>query len=602
MTAQEDTAQGGTAMPPATAQARVIVDELVRCGVEDVVLCAGSRSAALAIALAEAENADRLRLHVDVDERGAGFVAVGIAKVSGAPVGVLCTSGTAVANLLPSVVEASHSGLPLVLLTADRPAELRQVGANQTTDQVRMFDGFVRVCIDVPAAEDRSGQVGYWRSVISSAVAAATSPWDPGPVQVNVAARVPLVGTGEQWHEPLDGRPGGLPWHADGRLSSWAAPELGDLIEPVPERGLVIIGDCGQDEAEAAQRLAIGYGWPVIAEPSANAAAGGTTLAHGPLVLAAIGVDEEFAPDLVVTVGKVGLERSVNQVIVDTAARPDGVHVDVNSAAASRGSDPNRTAAMVLSSVPLPPVDAEPDMGWFDLWEAADRAVGVAVDRAIEDAPGLLGAEVARQVYALTDPTSLLLVGASWPVRHVFRYAGHHESPGFVIGNRGQSGIDGLVSTTLGAALAHDGPVIGLIGDIAFLHDVNALLLASEVEDEADAVLVVIDNDGGGIFSELEQAGVADDDAFERVFGTPQGQDLVQVATGFGVDAVRVRDAAELVDRVNEAIEAGGVHVVVASTVSRGDEAHWGRQVAEDVADAVAEAAAGELEDDLDGD
>ena len=321
-------------MNPSTAMARVIVDELVSGGVTEVVLCPGSRSAALAIAFAEADARGDLRLHVRVDERSAGFVALGLAKVSREPVVVVTTSGTAVANLAPAMVEASYSGVPIIALTADRPAEMRDTGASQTIDQARFFDGLTRWQHDLAVAEERVGQVRYWRSVIARAVAITTEPGSAGPVHLNVAFRDPLVpDSDESWVEPLgltllgtdpDER---LPTAADARLAMAAAQPLDEILllvagptaDPdhvVPARGVVVVGDVLDLEyADAAVALAEACGWPLLSEPSGNARSGDTALAHGPLLLADPTFAAEHVPEIVVVVGTPGLSRSVLRLI-----------------------------------------------------------------------------------------------------------------------------------------------------------------------------------------------------------------------------------------------------------------------------------------------
>ncbi|MCW2779332.1 MAG: 2-succinyl-6-hydroxy-2,4-cyclohexadiene-carboxylic acid synthase/2-oxoglutarate decarboxylase, partial [Frankiales bacterium] len=234
-------------MNPSTALARVLVDELVRGGVRDAVLSPGSRSAPLAFALHDADAAGRLRLHVRIDERSAGFLAVGLAKASGRPVPVVTTSGTAVANLHPAVLEAAHSGASLVVLSADRPPELRGAGANQTVDQLGLYGGAVRLFTELGVPEVRAGQNAYWRSQTCRVLAAAAS----GPVQVNVALRDPLVPTEGDWPEDLDGRPGGAPWTA-----VLPAAEPAGLPDDLPARTVVVLGDGPPGPAAAAQALA----------------------------------------------------------------------------------------------------------------------------------------------------------------------------------------------------------------------------------------------------------------------------------------------------------------------------------------------------------
>jgi len=284
---------------PATALARTLVDELVRGGVTDAVLSPGSRSAPLALALA---GCPAVRLHVRIDERTAGYLAVGLALRSGRPVPVVCTSGTAAANLHPAVLEASHAHLPLLVVTADRPPELRGTGANQTVDQVGLYGGAVRLSVDLGVPERRAGQVAYWRSVAARALVSSMD----GPVHVNVALREPLVPDGDDdWPEPLTGRPGGEPWLAAQRPLATSS-----RLDTVPERGVVLVGAGAVDPAAAAG-LAEAAGWPLLAEPTSGARCGPAALGSYPLLLADAAFAADHRPEVVVTVGKPGLSRSV---------------------------------------------------------------------------------------------------------------------------------------------------------------------------------------------------------------------------------------------------------------------------------------------------
>jgi len=496
---------------PSTALARVLVDELARCGVRDAVLAPGSRSAPLALALG---GQDRIRVHVRIDERSAGYLALGLAT-NGRPTAVVCTSGTATANLFPAVLEASYAGVPLIVLTADRPPELRGTGANQTVDQVGLYGGATRFTADVGVPEQRPGAVRFWRSLTARAVAAATDRRDPGPVHLNLPLREPLVPDGEDsWveHIQLDGAE---PWTVVHAEPAPARP----LTDPVPERGAVVVGH-GATEPAAARRLAENCGWPLLSEPTGNARSGPNAIATYPLLLADPGFAADMRVDLVVVVGKPGLSRSLlgwlgqahRVVVVDPS---------------SRWADPVRRASLVLPAVPT----AEPreSTGWLRSWRRADAGARSVVDDVLDEGDGLTEPRLARDLLAALPPRSLLLAGSSRPIRDLEAYAGPRDDVA-VIGNRGVSGIDGLVSTALGAALVHDGPAYALLGDLAFLHDHNGLVLGPG-EIRPDLRLVVVDNDGGGIFSTLPPASQP---GFDRLFGTPHGLDLAAVATAAG--------------------------------------------------------------------
>jgi len=576
---------------PSTAQALVMVDEFIRCGITDAIVSPGSRSAPLAMALAEAEQRGEISLHVRLDERVAGFLAVGIAKVTGVPPLVVTTSGTAAVNLHPAVVEADLSGVPLIVMTADRPPQLRGVGANQVIRQPGMFGTDVRTCIDMATATRQPGGVRYWRSTAARAVAAATDAMRPGPVHLNVSFADPLVPDDDPvWVEELEGRPDGRPWTADVRLVAGMSTPLDEVLDSlldntqVPARGLVIIGDHDDHEAiELVDDLADAMGWPVISEPSGNGAGCITALSHGPLLLADAAFAGDHMAQIIVTVGRVGLNRSVLRAI-STAE----LHVAVTTHA--EWSDPTRSADVVVASVPLPPTEMEIDESWLESWQRADVLAAAAVETALFSRDeALTGMQVARVAASAVPDGGLFFVGASSSVRHVGTFAANTVQDAVILGNRGTSGIDGTLSSAWGAAtvLQRNGGsgAVALLGDHSFLYDSNALLTPAE-EERPDLVIVVIDNDGGGIFSTLEQGAPEHAATFDRVFGVPLGIDLVHLSLTLGIPAEAAATAEALQRAVDEAIGLGGVRVVVARTCSREREA----QILTDVQTAVSAA------------
>ncbi len=515
-------------MNPATALARVLADELARCGVTEAVIAPGSRSGPLALALLAQEG---LRIHVRIDERSAAFLALGLAAASGRCVPVVCTSGTAAAAFHPAVVEADAAGIGLLVLTADRPPELRGTGASQTIDQLGLYGRSVRMFSEVGVPEAIPGQVAYWRSLVGRAVAASAD----GPVHLNVALREPLLPDGtENWPEPLDGRSGGRPWVTVRPSVPGGAPDLTDVLGgPVPERGAVVVGADAPDPA-AAVALARACGWPLFAEPTSGARFGPQAVAAYPLILA----DANFgsaAPDLLVTVGRPGLSRSLLS-WMRTARRQ--VVVDAHR----RWADPTRTAELVLDTVP---VAARERGAWGDRWREASEAAASAVDAVLDDSHELTEPGVARALGRDLPAGSLLVTGPSRAVRDLELCLPARRDLR-VLGNRGANGIDGVVSTAIGAALAHQGAgggaAVALMGDLTYLYDRNGLVLGPD-EPRPDLIVVVVDNDGGGIFSMLPQAGVA---GFERVFGTPHSLDLIADATAAGIPATAVATASEL--------------------------------------------------------
>lgn len=555
-----------------------MVDEFIRCGVTDAVLSPGSRSTPLAMALAAAETRGELVLHVRLDERTAGYLAVGIAKVTGVPPIVVTTSGTAAVNLHPALVEADQSGIPVIAVTADRPPQLRGVGANQTIRQAGAFGPDVRLAVDMAVAEAQPGAVRYWRSTVARVVAAATDAIRPGPVHLNVPFAEPLVPDGDdEWVEDLDGRSEGRPWTADVRLVAGMSTPLDDVLAAflddgeVAAHGIVVIGDHDDSEAvELVDDLADALGWPVIAEPSGNGAGCATVLSHGPLLLADPSFADAHVPDIVLTVGRVGLNRSVLRMIARA-----GLHVAVD--ARPEWSDPTRTADVVVASVPLAPTEGEIDDDWLSSWQRADVLAAAGVETVLASAGAdLTGMHVARIVAGAVPDGGLLFMGASWPVRHVGSFAANTVQDAVIMGNRGTSGIDGCLSSAWGAALALQrnggAGALALMGDQTFLYDSNALLAPPE-EERPDLVIVVSDNDGGGIFSSLEQGGEAHAAVFERVFGLPLGIDVAEVSTALGFPAQVVTDAGGLVRAIDDATGTGGVRVIVARTCPRAVEA-----------------------------
>jgi 2-succinyl-5-enolpyruvyl-6-hydroxy-3-cyclohexene-1-carboxylate synthase len=544
---------------PSTAFAAVLVDELMRCGLREAVIAPGSRSAPLAMAFHAAAAgqsgapdgaaAGRLRLHVRIDERSASFLAPGLAKASGRPVAVVCTSGTAAAHFHAAVIEASEARVPLIVLTADRPPELRGTGANQTIDQVKLYGDAVRWFCEVGVPEDRPGQAPYWRSLACRAwtLSGGRAGSASGPVHLNVPLREPLVpGTTGDWPQELAGRPGGVPWTAvaDG---IWPDLPRADGVLPAleldwTERGLVVCGDGTADPA-AAVALAEQAGWPLLAEPSSGARRGLAALRSYQYLLDSPGFLAAHHPDVIVSAGRPGLSRGQTALLRTTGVA--GRHV-VLTDGPGRWSDPARTATEVAGQVLLRGSPGPALSDWQRSWQIADAAAGAATDAALTAHGSLSEPLLAREVAAAMPDGALLWVASSLPARDLDRQMAPRTGLR-VLSSRGASGIDGLVSSAIGAALAHQvaggGPAAALLGDLALLHDAPGLILGSQ-EARPDLCLIVVNNDGGGIFSALEQA--AFPDSFERVFGTPHGADLAALAAAAGIPYRRLTRIAEL--------------------------------------------------------
>jgi 2-succinyl-5-enolpyruvyl-6-hydroxy-3-cyclohexene-1-carboxylate synthase len=568
-----------TAQPPAsapnasTAQARVLVDELARGGLTDVVLCPGSRSAPFAFAL-DAE--PRIRLHVHPDERSAAFVALGIAQVTGRPAAVVVTSGSAVANLHPAVVEADAAGVPLLLLTADRPPELRETGADQTIRQVGMFGSALRWEVDLSVAEDREDAVVMWRRSAARALAEAVGlAGAPGPVQLNVAFREPTVPEsddgrtfGAPFTTPLEtGSGGGVAGPAVAvrsaarRLPDADIAALATRFAAV-ERGLIVVGSGAQDHAtaDAVHALARATGWPVFAEGHTAARHREWALRAWPHLVEHDGFRDSHRPELVLRLGRATLTRVLARLV---ATATHELLIDPHG----RWWDPARTVSELLVADPVDTLTrvaevlAMPTSSvWGDGWRAADTRVDAALQAHLDAGGGHDGAQVVRDVLAHAPLGAHVVVASSMAIRHVDRHAPMREDLVWHA-NRGVAGIDGNVSTALGVAVAAAGttgaPVVALVGDLALLHDANAWLLDAAV-DGFDLAVVVLDDDGGTIFDLLPPGAFP---AQRRLFATPHGRDLAHLATLHGLASTRVEDA-QVGAAVLAAAKVGGRHLV----------------------------------------
>jgi 2-succinyl-5-enolpyruvyl-6-hydroxy-3-cyclohexene-1-carboxylate synthase len=529
------------------AAAWSVVDELARFGMEHACVSPGSRSTPIALALSRHP---RVRVHVHLDERAAAFFAVGIAKATARPVGVACTSGTAVANMLPAVVEASMSRTPLVLLTADRPPELQGVGANQTIEQRGIFGGFVRASFQLPLGEGAPDPAA-WRAPIEAAWFALLGP-PPGPVQVNLPFREPLVPDAGAVASIGPTEPGGPTGHVGGVEPEQIEGLRRELTST--ERGLVLAGTMREgpaDLVEVARRVS----WPLLAEPTSSLRVPGT-LAAGQHLLA----DEAFAaahvPDVVVQFGaaptsRAGLElvrRAHRLVIVD----PDHVVGDPHGRAAWSLRAEGWVVALELLDA-LPGKDA--DTPWVRRWREADAVARRVVDALLDTWDEPFEGRIARDVAAGAPEGSTLVIGSSMPVRDLDAFMAPREGVR-VLANRGASGIDGFVATALGVA-ATGVTTTALCGDLTLLHDVGALVWTAR--RGPDAVFVVPNNDGGAIFSFLPQRELPE---LRELFTTPHGLDLGAVCAAAGASHARVTRAGDLLPAIDDARARGGVHVV----------------------------------------
>lgn len=534
-----------------TAFAWVVVDELVRSGVTAVVAAPGSRSTALVLAAANHPEVD---LFVALDERSAAFHALGWAKRTGGPAAVITTSGTAVANLMPAVVEADMASTPLIALSADRPHELRGVGANQAIDQTGIFGRFVRLMLDLGPPEPRAEASRFWRSSVSRAVAATRGfGGRPGPVHLNLAFReptVPVSDDGRSRDEPFShdtsGRDGGEEWtgvSVGKQLAPEQVRQAAALISG-SRRGVIVAGAGTQGDRSVVE-LGEHLGWPVLATAESELRGGVDVIGTGHHLVGRID------PDLVVRFGTPGPSRRMTELA--SGAAPQIV-------VASTWSDPDRVAGLMIDAEPgavartlIDSIQPRARGQWHKWWEEADRAVQAAL------APELTGAITEPAMAAATGSAGadVLTVASSMPIRDVEAYA--FAAPA-IVANRGASGIDGFVSTALGASRGAARP-LALTGDLSLLHDSNGFV----VDPRPSCVFVVADNGGGGIFSFLPQAEHVGD-RFERLFATPSGRDLGHLATLHGLGMHRVSSVPALMQAVESAWEAGGCHLVVGET------------------------------------
>jgi 2-succinyl-5-enolpyruvyl-6-hydroxy-3-cyclohexene-1-carboxylate synthase len=527
----------------AFAAAWWVVDDLVRFGMEHAAVSPGSRSTPLALALARHPH---VLVHVHLDERAAGFFALGIAKATGRPVAVACTSGTATAELLPAVVEASQTRATLVLLTADRPPELRGVGANQTIDQVGLFGGYVRASFDAPVPGDAADEQTWHDLVLELTRASMGLP--PGPVHLNLPFREPLVGA-------PDVPPASAPSGTEFTLSAAAEPEELDALErelTSTTDGLILAGSM-RESPPTLPDLAARAGWPLLAEPTSNLRVPGA-LSAGQFLLADARFSNEHVPEVVLQFGAAPTSRAALE-LVRRAGRL--VIVDQDHLVA----DPHRKAAWTLRAEPAGFVSellfgSEPgESAWLRVWREADGAARTAVDVVLDAWKEPFEGRIARDVAASVPDGGVLVVGSSMPVRDLDAYMAPRQGLG-VLANRGASGIDGFVSTALGVSVT-GASTTALCGDLTLLHDVGSLIWSAR--RAYDCVFVVPNNDGGAIFSFLPQRELPE---FEELFATPHGLELDAICQAARAGHARVEHAGDLIPAVERARGAGGVHVV----------------------------------------
>jgi 2-succinyl-5-enolpyruvyl-6-hydroxy-3-cyclohexene-1-carboxylate synthase len=559
------------------APVQALVDELARCGMRHAVTCPGSRNAPLILSLAGHEGIEAVSV---LDERSGGFVALGLAKASGRPVAVTCTSGTAAANLMPAVAEAHEARVPLIVLTADRPPELREVGAGQAIDQLKLYGDTVKWFVEVGNHEPGRETAVHHRALGCRAYATAAA-GRPGPVHLNFPLREPLAPVREELDlADWEGRADGRPW-VDVREHSNAPhaddiQELADRAAAAP-RGVIVCGPTLDDVADPVARLAAASGWPVLADPASGLRCGEHDRSHVVAHYDVLLRSERFAgaqrPQLVVRVGDTPTSKPLRAWL---PSAPQAV-LDPHGA----WHEPTRAAELVIQAAAGPACDAlaaalemrsaERDPGWLDSWRHADALV----PDALAAAPDPFEPKALAALEPALPADALVWVSSSMPVRDVEAYFPQSPKPLRFLANRGANGIDGVVSSAAGAALASGRPTFLLTGELALLHDLGGLLAARRAG--AELTIVCLNNGGGGIFDFLPLAEHAEREAYERHVATPSDANFEQVAALAGLPHRLASNSGEVAAAVSE---PGLVEV----RTDRADNVRLHREVAETVA------------------
>jgi 2-succinyl-5-enolpyruvyl-6-hydroxy-3-cyclohexene-1-carboxylate synthase len=578
---------------------RVLLEELTRSGVEHVVVAPGSRSTPLVLA---AHAMDELHVHVCLDERSAGYFALGIGRATGKPAAVVTTSGTAVANLVPAAVEADRAEVPLLLVTADRPRELRDADANQSVRQPGLFATCARAEWDLMHPEVSDAALRHLRAVACRAVAAARRP-GAGPVHLNVPLRKPLEPTEVESDREaalaldsavVEGRPADRsgrrpPWTGIGRRSGASEQDALDIARLLRDarRPLLVFGHLDPSAAPRSGPASLlepfgSSGIPILVDPLSGlrhcATSAGLRITAYDTLLRDPKIAARLRPDLIVQIGRTPTSAALTRWMAESGADrivlAGGPLYKDHTATASAvvDLDPCEFAQALSGSADFDTGSFAVDDAWTDAWRRADASALDALDTSVLESAELA---IARTIVERTPETHPLFVSSSMPIRDVDTVSGASDRSVRIFGNRGASGIDGIVSSAIGVArgLAWRARVgtepgdwlpgrahgVCLLGDLAFLHDANGLSLAHD----ADVVFVVVNNDGGGIFGMLPIAEF--DPPFTELFATPHGRDLAAHSAAFGVPHELV-DVGDLGPAMDRAVEAGGTRVIEVRT------------------------------------
>ena len=513
------------------APLQAFVEELYRCGMRQAVTSPGSRNAPLALTLAAQEGVETVSV---LDERSAGFVALGMAKASGRPVAVTCTAGTAAANLHPAVVEACEARVPLIVLTADRPPELRDTGAGQAIDQIKLYGSFAKWFVEVGNHEPGRESAVHHRALACRAFHTARG-GRPGVVHLNFPLREPLAPVEEPDldRRAWEGRPDGGPWVQVHEPAAAAGGPLADgMAARIPQgaRGAIVVGATGEDVAEPVARLAAACGWPVLADATSGLRFGphdrSHVVAHYDVLLRSREWAESHRPGLVMRIGDTPTSKPLRAWLAEAPQ----LLVDPHAA----WHEPTRTAETIVQAAPaalcaaladrLEAIDMRPVQDWLAGWREADDLV----PEALAATPDPFEPKAIGAVADAAPPDATIWVASSMPIRDAETFMPSSEKRLRVLANRGANGIDGTVASAAGAALATRARVWLVTGELALLHDIGGLLAARRAG--AERTLVCLNNGGGGIFDFLPVAGSAIPEIYERHIATPSGVDLERVA------------------------------------------------------------------------
>ena len=557
---------------------RAFVDELARCGMRAACTSPGSRSTPLALSLAREE---RLRCFSHIDERCSSFFALGLAKATGLPVAITCTSGTAVAELLPAAIEAQEARVPLLLLTADRPPELRENGAGQAIDQIKIFGSAAKWFFEVGNHEASPERLRWMRTLACRAYWSALE-GRPGAVHLNFPLREPLVLEDEELPEDPSGRPDGLPFVRRSPLTSGNAVESENLRRLLAgaNRGVVVAGRHERDTPlpEAVAHFAERLGWPLLADPLSRARRGPAAIAHYDAFLRDLDLASSLRPDLVLRVGDLPVSKPLRgwlgglEGVTQVALDPEGAWQDPDSVLThSFALEPAGALSELSEALSSPDVE-EVDGDWLGSWRRADELAAEAIVGALAEG-GLSEPLLAGELGVLLPEESTLFVASSMPVRDIETFWPARDDPPRVLCNRGANGIDGTVSSAFGAAAAGEGTVVLLIGDVALAHDIGGLLAAGRLQ--LKLTIVLIDNGGGGIFDFLpiSKAPMAlgpdlqgEESIFARHVSTATGLDFARAADLYGLVHERVAETNDFRAALERSLAGEGSSIIEVRT------------------------------------